>query len=309
MIATFFTKSNPIHYVFAFIYLFGLFLAHLNYNVFSFLIGAFSLFLLLTSVLLANFIISKNDLNKKNNYSLVAICFFIGLFMEQIFFFDDILIANVFLLLAIRKIYSIRNPININKKVFDASFWILISSVFYIPTLYFFIVLIIALILYSHFNLKNLVVVILAIISATTFLYLLEIINSGYLNPVDFINLLFIDFPTLDYISSFYENVSTLNWPVKIIVFFSFLIPLIFIFIWNRVIKTNEIRRTTTLILLTTILALIIYISNLNSMSFIFLFFPLIIIFTSCVEQARRELVKNLVLSIGLLAPYVLILF
>ena len=309
MIATFFTKSNPIHYVFAFIYLFGLFLTHLNYNVFSFLIGAFSLFLLLTSVLLANFIISKNDLNKKNNYSLVAICFFIGLFMEQIFFFDDILIANVFLLLAIRKIYSIRNPININKKVFDASFWILISSVFYIPTLYFFIVLIIALQLYSHFNLKNLVVVILAIISATTFLYLLEIINSGYLNPVDFINLLFFDFPTLDYISSFYENVSTINWPVKIIVFFSFLIPLIFIFIWNRVIKTNERRRTTTLILLTTILALIIYISNLNSMSFIFLFFPLIIIFTSCVEQARRELVKNLVLSIGLLAPYVLILF
>ena len=309
MIATFFTKSNPIHYVFAFIYLFGLFLTHLNYNVFSFLIGAFSLFLLLTSVLLANFIISKNDLNKKNNYSLVAICFFIGLFMEQIFFFDDILIANVFLLLAIRKIYSIRNPININKKVFDASFWILISSVFYIPTLYFFIVLIIALQLYSHFNLKNLVVVISAIISGTTFLYLLEIINSGYLNPVDFINLLFFDFPTLDYISSFYENVSTINWPVKIIVFFSFLIPLIFIFIWNRVIKTNERRRTTTLILLTTILALIIYISNLNSMSFIFLFFPLIIIFTSCVEQARRELVKNLVLSIGLLAPYVLILF
>ena len=309
MIATFFTKSNPIHYVFAFLYLFGLFLTHLNYNVSSFLIGAFSLFLLLTSVLLANFIISKNYINKKNNYSLVAVCFFIGLFMEQIFVFDDILIANVFLLLAIRKIYSIRTPTNINKKVFDASFWVLISSVFYIPTLYFFIVLIIALILYSHFNLKNLVVIILAIISATTFLYLLEIIKSGYLDLVDFTNLLFFDIPTLDYISSFYENISSLNWSVKIIIFFSFLIPLIFIFIWNKIIKTNERRRTTTLILLTTILALSIFISNLNSMAFVFLFFPLIIIFTSCVEQAKRELVKNLVLFIGLLAPYVLILF
>ena len=30
---------------------------------------------------------------------------------------------------------------DINKKVFDASFWILISSVFYIPILYFFIIL------------------------------------------------------------------------------------------------------------------------------------------------------------------------
>ena len=309
MIATFFTKSTPIHYVFAAIYLFGLFLAHLYSNVFSFLIGAFSLFLLFTSILLANFIISKNDLNKKNNYSLVAICFFIGLFMQEIFIFDDILIANIFLLLAIRKIYSIRNPININKKVFDASFWILISSVFYIPILYFFIILFTALILYSHFNLKNLVVTISAILSGTIFLYLLQVISSGYINLVDFTTVLFFDIPTLDYISSFDENILNISWSIKTIVFFSFLIPLIFIFIWNMFIKKNERRRTTTLIFLTTILALIIFISNLNSMAFVFLFFPLIIIFTSCVEQARSKRVKNLVLSIGLLSPYLLILF
>ena len=295
--------------MFAFIYLFGLFLAHLNSNVFNFLIGAFSLFLLLASVLLAKFIISKNDLNKKNNYSLVAICFFIGLFMQEIFIIDDILIANIFLLLAIRKIYSIRNPININKKVFDASFWILISSVFYIPTLYFFIILFTALILYSHFNLKNLVVIISAILSATIFLYLLEVISSGYINLVDFTTVLFFDIPTLDYISSFDENILNISWSIKTIVFFSFLIPLIVIFIWNMFIKKNERRRTTTLIFLTTILALIIFISNLNSMAFVFLFFPLIIIFTSCVEQARSKRVKNLVLSIGLLSPYLLILF
>ena len=295
--------------MFAFIYLFGLFLAHLNSNVFNFLIGAFSLFLLLASVLLAKFIISKNDLNKKNNYSLVAICFFIGLFMQEIFIFDDILIANIFLLLAIRKIYSIRNPININKKVFDASFWILISSVFYIPILYFFIILFTALILYSHFNLKNLVVIISAILSATIFLYLMEVISSGYINIVDFTTVLFFDIPTLDYISSFDENILNISWSIKTIVFFSFLIPLIFIFIWDMFIKKNERRRTTTLIFLTTILALIIFISNLNSMAFVFLFFPLIIIFTSCVEQARSKRVKNLVLSIGLLSPYLLILF
>ena len=229
--------------------------------------------------------------------------------MEQIFFFEDILIANVFLLLAIRKIYSTRNPININKKVFDASFWILISSVFYIPTLYFFIVLIIALLLYSHFNLKNLVVVILAIISATTFLYLLEIINSGYLNPVDFINLLFFDFPTLDYISSFYETVFKFKWSIKLIIFFSFLLPLTLIFIWNKVIKTNERRRTTTLVLLTIILSTIIFINDLNSNAFAFLLFPVIIIFTSYMEQSKMTIVTNLVLSISIIAPYVLILF
>ena len=203
MIATFFTKSNPTHYVFAIIYLLGLFVINLNYNIFNFLIGSLALLLLLLAVLLSKFIISKNSLTKKSNYGIIAICFFIGLFMQQVLVFDDILIANVFLLLAIRKIYSIRTPISINKKVFDASFWILISSIFYIPTLYFFILLFIALTLYSHLNLKNIVVVIFAVISATTSLYLLETISSGYLHPIDFTNILFFDIPSIDYISSF----------------------------------------------------------------------------------------------------------
>ena len=309
MIATFFTKSNPTHYVFAFIYLLGLFVVNLNYNNFNVLIGSFALLLLLLAALLSKFIISKNSLTKKNNYGIIAICFLIGLFMEHVFIFYDILVANVFLLLAIRKTYSIRTPISINKKVFDASFWILISSVFYIPTLYFFILLFIALTLYSHLNLKNIVVIIFAIISAITFLYLLEIISSGYLHPLDFANISFFDMPSLDYISSFYETVFKFKWTIKLIIFFSFLIPLTLIFIWNRVIKTNERRRTTTLVLLTTILSIIIFINDLNSSAFIFLLFPLIIIFTSYVEQSKMTIVTNLVLLISIIAPYVLILF
>ena len=72
MIATFFTKSNPTHYVFASIYLLGLFVVNLNYNIFNFLIGSLALLLLLLAVLLSKFIISKNSLTKKKqlwNYS------------------------------------------------------------------------------------------------------------------------------------------------------------------------------------------------------------------------------------------------
>ena len=309
MIATFFTKSNPTHYAFAFIYLLGLFVVNLNYNFFNFLIGSLVLLLLLLAVLLSKFIISKNSLTKKNNYGMIAICFFIGLFMPQVLVFDDILIANVFLLLAVRKTYSIRTPISINKKVFDASFWILISSAFYTPALYFSILLFIALTLYSHFNLKNIAVIISAVISATTFLYLLEIISSGYLHPIDFTNILFFDIPSLDYISSFYETIYKFKWSIKLIILFSFLTPLTLIFLWNRVIKTNERRRTTTLVFLTLILSIIIFINDLNTNAFIFLLFPLIIIFTSYVEQSKMTIVTNLVLSISIIAPYVLILF
>ena len=66
MIATFFTKSTPIHYVFAFIYLFGLFLANLNFLPFG-LIGITGL----VSMSACYLIIPKtNQARDENNNSL-----------------------------------------------------------------------------------------------------------------------------------------------------------------------------------------------------------------------------------------------
>ena len=126
---------------------------------------------------------------------------------------------------------------------------------------------------------------------------------------IDFTNILFFDIPSIYYISSFYETVFKFKWSIKLIIFFSFLLPLTLIFIWNKVIKTNERRRTTTLVLLTIILSTIIFINDLNSNAFAFLLFPVIIIFTSYMEQSKITIVTNLVLSISIIAPYVLILF
>ena len=99
MIATFFTKSNPIHYILAFLYLIFLFYIKGSHD-FSALL---SLPLLLISIFFVNFIISKNTLNKNNNFGIVAICFFIGLLVEDLQSYD-LLLSNIFLLLALRRI-------------------------------------------------------------------------------------------------------------------------------------------------------------------------------------------------------------
>ena len=306
MIATFFTKSNPIHYMLAFIYLILLFYIKGSHDFSS----LFSLVLLLISVFFVNFIISKNTLNKNNNFGIVAICFFIGLFIEELQSYD-LLFSNIFLLLALRRIYSIRSPLKINKKVFDAAFWILMSSIFYTPILLFFILLLITMLLYSHFNPKTILIIIFAIISGSSFIYCLEIINSGYFSLFEFINISLFEITTNGiYLLSFNDNsFIDFKWSFKIVILLVFLTGFTSLYIWNGFVKTNERRRSITLVLSTTVLSLIIVLNNLNSSAFVFLLLPIIVIFTSCLERSKSSIIRNLILSICILVPYLSVLF
>ena len=306
MIATFFTKSNPIHYILAFLYLIFLFYIKGSHD-FSALL---SLPLLLISIFFVNFIISKNTLNKNNNFGIVAICFFIGLLVEDLQSYD-LLLSNIFLLLAIRRIYSIRTPLNINKKVYDAAFWVLMSSVFYTPVLLFFILLLITLLLYSHFNLNTILIIIFAIISGASFIYFLEIINSGYFSIFEFIKISLFEITTNGIsLLSFNDNsFIDFKWSFKIAILLVFLTVFISLYMWNGFVKTNERRRSITLVLLTTVLSLIIVLNNLNSTTFVFLFLPVIVIFTSYLERSKSSIIKNLILSLSLILPYLSLIF
>ena len=307
MIATFFTKSNPVHYIFAFIYLSSLFF--IKNSPISIVDYFVLLVTLLSSILLIKFIVSKNILNKKNNYSIVAVCFLIGLTIEESMSYKA-LFSNIFLLLAIRKIFSLRTPININKKVFDAVFWILIASTFYSPTILFLILLIVTLLLYSQLNLNNIIVIVLAIISAISFLYILEISIHPYSSFFSFINQLFFEVTSKVYSELFFNQgvVIDSKWNFNFVLIFIFIFLFLSLYIWKGYVKTNEHRRSTTLILLTTILSLIIFNLAIPE-TFIFFLFSIIVIFTSYLESCSSQVIKSLILILCLAAPYFSILF
>ena len=313
MIATFFTKSNPIHYIFAFVYLSSLFFIKNSQIITGDLNTIVAYFVLLitlcSSILLIKFIISKNILNKKNNYGIVAVCFLIGLIIEESISYR-VLFSNIFLLLALRKIFSLRTPININKKIFDAVFWILIASTFYSPTILFLTLLIVTLLLYSHFNLNNILVIIFAIISTISFLYILEISSHSYSSFFDFINLLFFEITTNGYSALFFkqEVVIDFKWSFNFVMIFIFIFIFSCLYVWKGFVKTNERRRSTTLILLTTTLSLIILNLAIPE-TFIFLLFSIIVVFTTYLERSSSQVIKNLILILCLAAPYFSVLF
>ena len=142
MLTSFFGKSNPVNYLIlgAFIvlgYILGTFkgttvaitaygiLLHISYSILSVLM-----------LLLLDFIIRKNHLTKSNTFAIFFFTCFI-LMLPIIFLERDILLANAFLILALRRIMSLRSDRNSSKKILDASVWITIASLFYFWSLLF----------------------------------------------------------------------------------------------------------------------------------------------------------------------------
>ncbi|MDC8002368.1 DUF6427 family protein [Aequorivita todarodis] len=163
MLTSFFGKSIPLNYLILSVfivagYLFGAISgsAVVITPYLLFVHGAFIVLSVLIMLLL-DFIIRKNHLTKTNTFAI----FFFTCFMVMlpvIFLQHKILLANAFLILALRRIMSLRSDKNSSKKILDASIWITLASLFYFWSLLFFIPLWIAIIQKPNSDYKQMLV-------------------------------------------------------------------------------------------------------------------------------------------------------
>ncbi len=283
MLTNFFGKSNPINYL-----LIGVFII-IGY-LFGGLSGSAPLFdlpmalkhiafvgLFILSMLLLDFIIRKNVLTRQNTYSI----FFFGCFMVMlplVFLEHYLFISNVFLLLALRRIMSLRADKNSEKKILDASIWITLASFFNFWSILFFAVLYIAIIRKPNPSYKHLLIPPIGFFAvftiSTAFHYIAYGTFQWLLNwrlPISF------DF-------SAYNSVNVLL-PVAVIGAFM---------IWTviyRVLNTASVSLTERpnymLMLLVLGIALIIAILSpqKNGAELLFIFAPLSIIITNYMES------------------------
>lgn len=163
MLTSFFGKSSPINYLIlgVFItagYLLGTVSGFSDLITPSFLLThGFFIIVSVFSMLLFDFIIRKNHLTKSNTYAILFFsCFMVML--PVIFLQQDIILGNVFLILALRRIMSLRSDKNSEKKIFDASFWIVLASLFYFWSLLFFVPLYIAIVQKPNLNYKQMLI-------------------------------------------------------------------------------------------------------------------------------------------------------
>ena len=170
MIANFFNKSKPVNMIYILAMLFVYFLIHCfiiytNESITSFFLKNSGLLLINIWILfLINFIISKNKLIHNNYFPLLIVVLLSGALPETMFK-SNLILSNLFLLLAFRKIFSLKSQTNTKAKIFDGGFWIGIATLFYSWSILFIFLIYVSIIIYKKVSFKNVCIPIIGFIT------------------------------------------------------------------------------------------------------------------------------------------------
>ena len=195
---------------------------------------------------------------------------------------SKILLANLFVLLALRRIVSLRTQKDIKKKLFDAAFWITVASLLYFWSALFFILIFAALILYTILDVKNWMIPFVGLLSvliiAASYMIVMHLDFENYWNGL--INFSF-DFTPLN--SKRIIIASTL--------LFSYGTWAAFYFMKNLKNKSKTSRPSAILVIISSLIALVIIAiaPNKNGSEFLFLFAPLAIIMANYLETIEEK--------------------
>ncbi|MFB3386191.1 DUF6427 family protein [Flavobacterium sp. LAR06] len=209
MITSVFKKSTPLNYslvvilILVFFFLFQIqepswmssyFLAFQKISLLCFISASF---------FLINFIVKKNGLSKDNGYAIFFYLLFI-LFFPTIFNNPNVIYANFFLLLALRRLISLQSLKASKEKIFDASFWILVASLFQFWCILFLILVFISIVFHVSRDYRNWVLPFIALLAVAIIFLLVSLIF--HFNVIEFFEKRAVIDLRIDYFKNNYEN-------------------------------------------------------------------------------------------------------
>lgn len=302
MLTGFFSKSKPINYLLvavfmAIVYLiYGLKSGSFFLSITDFVIQVVLLVLFIFSMLLADFISRKNDLTRKNTFVIFFYAAFCTMFPDT-FLNSEVLIAHFFILLALRRIISLKTKKDTQKKIFDAALWIAVASCFDFWAFAFILFLYMNIIFEAGGNYKHYFIpfVSFGAVIMLTNVFTLYFQNAFYL-PLDWMGSSGFDF-------LYYNTLS-------ILVPLAFLLALI---VWMTVFFLVKIKqrskkniRSIRLILFGLLIAMLIpvFSPQKNGSDLIYLSFSFAVFAANFIEIPEEKTFKEILLWVFLLMPF-----
>lgn len=130
MISSFFSKTKPVNYLLLVLLLLAIvlfksafFVGGTHFSQEFLLEQGVGLLLLLVSFALVVFIVSKNKLTNRNSYAFLVFVMLFAFFPE-VLTNQTLILANVFVLLAYRRLISLRSMMRTKAKIFDSFLWL-----------------------------------------------------------------------------------------------------------------------------------------------------------------------------------------
>lgn len=190
MIASLFRKSTPFNYTLIIILVLIFFLIYqlgqpsqlLTANLVLSKIA--SGLLVFASLFIVNFIVKKNNISKGNSYAILFFLLFV-LFFPNIFGDLNLLLANFFILLALRRLMSLHSTKSYKEKIFDASIWIFVAAIFHFWSILFIILVFVSFFIHVSRDYKNWLLPFIALFAVfMTFLLFALMIDASRIDYV-----------------------------------------------------------------------------------------------------------------------------
>ena len=301
MLTSFFAKSKPINITLVLVLLSGFFIAanfqnwFLDFEILKFfkILGVF--LALMLALFLLNFIAKKNDLTQRSAYKILLFSVFCASFFPLLKDYNVIISATL-ILLALRRIISLKSQITVEKKIFDAAFWICIASLFYFWSILFLLIVLGGIVIYSP-RPKNWLIP----ITSAVCVYL--IYCSIHLLIYDQFYLISDWYQAYNFDFSSYQSFKFLT-PISIILALT-LWSLVYYF--SIIQKAGvSLRPSLNLILFTLIIGVSVGIlaPSKNGSELIFFFIPLSIIVSNYFDTGRDKIFREILLLILILMPF-----
>lgn len=303
MITSVFSKSRPINYVLVTTLLVLCFLLFQFQSNFS-TITAFEvvkkfvlLLLLIGSLLVTNFITKRNGLSKDNSYTFLLFFVFLILFPKTLSN-SSLIISNVFILLAFRRLISLQSLKSPKEKIFDASIWIFTASLFHFWAVLFIILVFVSIIFHVSRDYRNWIIPFIAFFTVAIVAILsILIFDTTLLN--NFVAQISIDFD-FKYIKTLFQNIA-----LAIYIFISMLALVTMVLMLQR--KSLNMQASYKKIILGYLIGLVVFFisPDKDNSSLIFTFVPVSIMLTNYLETIEKYWIKETILGTIILASVI----
>lgn len=188
MITSLFRKSTPLNYailiiavgVFFFAYRFAQLSPAIGLADFALELGL--LVIIYGCFFLVNFIVQKNNISRGSAYSVLFFLLFL-LFFPTLFSDPNLILSNFFILLALRRLISLQSLKASKEKIFDASLWIFVASLFHFWAILFIVLVFISILFHVSRDYRNWVLPFIAFFScAAAFLLYAFVFDPTLIN-------------------------------------------------------------------------------------------------------------------------------
>ena len=251
------------------------------------------LLILLGSIFITNFVAKKNGLSKDSSYTILFYLLFL-LFFPSVFANTNLILSNFFILLAIRRLISLQSLKASKEKIFDASLWIFVATLFHFWSILYLILVFISIIFHVAREYRNWVLPFIAFFAVGIISMSLSLIFSkdilGYISENAVLNF------NIDYFTNTYQNIA-----------FSIYLTVALFFVTSMLATLSSkllfLHSSYKKIIASFFIALVIFAvsSNKSNDVLIYTIAPLSIMATSHIEAKQLQLKQELVLGVLIL--------